>query len=74
MKAFVCSARNSTVPPERSSSMNVTPPAVPTPGMDGGENAKAMASGICASFMFSSRMMSAAVSPCRSCQGARVTK
>ena len=44
-KRSVFSARNSTLPPERSSSMKVTPPDVPTPGIAGGGNAKAIASG-----------------------------
>ena len=39
-------ARNSTSWPERSSSMNVAPPEVPTPGIAGGGKAKACASGI----------------------------
>jgi hypothetical protein len=43
---FVFSARKENSRPDRSSSMKVTPPAVPTPGIAGGENAKATASGI----------------------------
>src|SRR5580704_3217472 len=44
---FTLFARNSTSAPERSSSANVKPPEVPTPGIDGGENENAMPSGSC---------------------------
>ena len=42
---LVCSARNGTSAPLRSSSMKLTPPEVPTPGMAGGEKEMACASG-----------------------------
>ena len=57
MKVWVCSARKSTVPPERSCRTKFTPPEVPTPGMAGGEKAKAMADGSAASWAFTRRMM-----------------
>ena len=50
----VFSARNAGSLPARSSSMNVTPPDVPMPGMAGGEKAKAWASATPASRWFSS--------------------
>jgi hypothetical protein len=64
------------VPPERSSSMKVTPPAVPTPGMAGGGNAKASASG---SFASSRLMCSLIAAYCssgsvRSPHSSKVTK
>ena len=40
-------ARNATSLPARSSSMKVTPPAVPMPGIAGGGKANATPSGIC---------------------------
>ena len=43
--------------------MNVTPPDVPMPGMAGGAKAKACASATPASFWFSCRMITSAVSP-----------
>ena len=49
-RARRCSARNSTSLPARSSSMKVTPPDVPTPGMAGGGKANACASGSMRSF------------------------
>ena len=72
----VFSARNAGSLPARSSSMNVTPPDVPMPGITGGENANACASGRPASRMFRFRMMTSAVSPClsRSPQSSSVTK
>src|SRR5258708_9634608 len=51
-------ARNSTSLPARSSSANVNPPEVPTPGIAGGENEKAIPSGICES----SRLMRCLIS------------
>ena len=62
--------------PERSSRMNVNPAVVPTPGIDGGENAKALA---CGSFA-SSRLMCARMAGyfssalVRSLHGLSVTK
>ncbi len=54
MNLFRFSVRNdASCEPERSSSMKVKPPEVPTPGMDGGEKAKACASGSLASSAFS---------------------
>ncbi len=72
----VLSARNAGSLPARSSSMNVTPPAVPMPGTAGGAKAKACASGTPAIRRFRSRMMTSAVSPFlfRSSQGSRLTK
>ena len=49
MNLLTFSVRNGRSPPERSSSMKVTPPEVPTPGMAGGEKEKAMPSGTLAS-------------------------
>jgi hypothetical protein len=59
----VFSARNAGSLPERSSRMKVTPPEVPMPGIAGGENAKTWASATPASFWFSCRMITSAVSP-----------
>jgi hypothetical protein len=50
--AFVFLARNATSLPERSSSTNVKPPDVPTPGIAGGENENAMPCRRPASFWF----------------------
>src|SRR5215510_853795 len=41
-------SRNSTEPPLRSCSQNEKPPALPRPGIEGGEKANATASGTCA--------------------------
>ena len=72
----VCSARKAGSLPTRSCSTKVTPPEVPTPGMEGGAKPKATASGKPASRWFSPRMITSAVSPflSRSCQPSRVTK
>ena len=62
--------------PARSSSTNVKPPAVPMPGIDGGENAIALPSGI----LRSSALMWARMAPnfssglVRSDQGLKLTK
>ena len=76
MKVWVCPARNSTVPPERSCRTKFTPPEVPTPGMAGGEKAKAMADGSMASCPFTRRMMAlyCVSAEVRSPHGLRVTK
>ena len=72
----VFSARYSGSRPARSSSMKVTPPEVPMPGMTGGAKANAWASGTPASRRFRFRMMTSAVSPflSRWSQSSSVTK
>ena len=62
--------------PARSSRMNVKPPAVPTPGMAGGEKAKAMPSGSLLSSRFRWALMAAYCSSgfVRSSHGFSVTK
>ncbi len=46
MNLFTLAVRKEGSAPERSSRTKVTPPDVPTPGMDGGEKEKAMPSGM----------------------------
>jgi hypothetical protein len=62
--------------PARSSRIKVTPPAVPMPGMAGGEKAKAMPWGSLPNSRFRLAMMASYFSSgfFRSCQGLRVTK
>ena len=76
MKICVCSAKNGTVPPERSCKTKFTPPEVPTPGMAGGEKAKAMADGSMASLPLIERSMAlyCVSGEVRSPHGLRVTK
>ena len=52
MNLLTLLARKATSRPARSSSTKVKPPAVPTPGMDGGEKANARPSGILDSSRF----------------------
>ena len=76
MNFCVLSARNAISFPERSSSINVTPPDVPTPGIAGGGNRKALAPGSSASRLFTFLKIGRSCSSgfLRSAQGSSVTK
>ncbi len=76
MKRWVFSHRKGMSLPERSCRMKVTPPAVPMPGMAGGEKAKATPCVIWLMRRLRFAMMAAYFSSgaVRSCQGLRVTK
>jgi uncharacterized protein (DUF608 family) len=75
-RAFERSFWNSTLPPERSWSMKVTPPAVPTPGIAGGGKAKERASGSAPSSRLRCALIAAYCSSgaLRSPQSSKITK
>ena len=68
--------RNSTDPPLRSCSQNEKPPALPSPGIEGGMKAKAIASGLRRQSAVQARDDSLAfeISDVRSSQGLRPMK
>ena len=76
MKVAVLAARNSRSLPARSSSMKVTPPEVPIPGMAGGEKAKPTAPLRLPSFLLSACLMASYCTSgsVRSAQSSKVTK
>src|SRR6266699_7063344 len=69
-------ARNPTSLPARSSSINVNPPEVPTPGIGGGGNAKAIPSLRVERYLFRRALIAGYCSSgfVRSLQGLKVTK